>query len=213
MYSQADPTHRHAVRPASERRKPPDRGIVLLEAKDRIGPRIWALHGKVERPVVLRDDYYVDNTDNDFYRDHNGHAFLLLPYVAPDAEDRFAVADAAYRRAVALGVTERPEIFFTCVYLFQLPEYRCIHIHADREEDILSEAKCLQLMHFEKLRMLDELGRVRFGVRDGRKVMPVECHCERPDAGPSTNLTFALNSLVLHHAYSAGQLQAAWDSP
>lgn len=211
MYTGAEHTAPDGLRPQSQRRVPPDRGIVLLDAKDRIGPRIWALYGKVDRPVVLRDDLYLDNSLNDFYRDNNGQAFLLLPYIAADAADRFEQADAAYRRAVALGVTERPEIFFTCVYLFQLPEYRCVHIHADDADQVLEEQKCLQLMEFEKLRLLDEMGATRFSVQADRKILPVSVHCALESGRPSTNLLFALNSLVLHHRYSAAGLQSVWD--
>ena len=211
MYTGVEHTAPDGLRPQSQRRVPPDRGIVLLDAKDRIGPRIWALYGKVERPVVLRDDLYLDNALNDFYRDQDGRAFLLLPYIAADARDRFDRADAAYRRAVALGVTERPEIFFTCVYLFQLPEYRCVHIHADEADQVLEEEKCIQLMEFEKLRQLDELGASRFSVQRDRKIMPVSVQCEIDSGRPSTNLLFALNTLALHHGYDAPRLQSVWD--
>lgn len=200
----------NAMRSPEQRRRPPDRGIVLLDAKDRIGPKIWALYGKVDRPTVLRDDLYIDSALNDFYRDNDGYAFLLLPYTSPDSPDHFAIADAAYRRAVALGVTEKPEIFFTCVYQFQLPEYRCIHIHADVGEQILEADKCLRLMAFEKLRLLDEMGETRFSVQADKKIFPVSIHCANAGAKPSTNLQLALNTLVLHHGFDSQQLQAAW---
>lgn len=200
------------LRPDFQRRKPPDRGIVLLAAKGRLGPKIWALYGKVERPVVLRDDCYLDNAQNPFYRDQDGHAFLLVPYIAPDTASSFELADAAYRRAVALGVIEKPEIFFTCVYQFQLPEFRCLHIHADKADEVLEEDKCIQLMGFEKLRLRYEPGTLRFSVEQGKKLMPVTVHCERNAAAPSTNLLFALNSLVLHHYYNVSKLQSVWDT-
>lgn len=211
MFSKVNSVQTGEVRPESQRRVPPDRGIILLDAKDRIGPKIWALYGKVERPVVLKDDLYVDNALNDFYRDLDGYPFLLLPYVAPETPEHYTVADAAYRRAVALGVTERPEIFFTCVYLFQLPEYRCVHIHADQPDEVLNEEKCLQLMAFEKLRLWDSLTNAQFSVAAGTKILPVTVEAVIPSAKPSTNLLFAVNSLALHHGYSANRLQAAWD--
>ena len=211
MLTEANHSSSGALRPESSRRVPPDRGIVLLDAKDRIGPKIWALYGKVERPVVLKDDLYLDNSLNDFYRDANGYPFLLLPYVSEDDQNRFEIADAAYRRAVALGVTERPEIFFTCVYLFQLPDYRCVHIHADKGDDILPEEKCLQLLEFEQLRLMDEMGRTQFTVQPGKKILPVTITCEHTQMQPSTNLQFALNTLVLHHAYDATKLQRVWE--
>lgn len=198
------------LRPQSQRRRPPDRGIVLLDAKDRIGPKIWALYGKVDRPIVLKDDLYLDNARNDFYRDDSGFAFLLLPYAQPDSPDRFEIADAAYRRAVALGVTEKPEVFFTCVYQFQLPEFRCIHIHADSNDQVLEEEKCLRLMTFEKLRLMDAMGNTDFSVKSATKIFPVQLHCENPEAEPSMNLQFALNTLVLHHGYDQAKLRYAW---
>lgn len=199
------------LRPQSQRRRPPDRGIVLLDAKDRIGPSIWALYGKVDRPVVLRDDLYLDNALNDFYRDDNGRAFLLLPYASEESPQRFEIADSAYRRAVALGVTEKPEIFFTCVYQFQLPEFRCIHIHADSGDQILEEDKCLRLMTFEKLRLMDSMGSTDFSVKPATKIFPVQIHCENSQAEPSMNLQFALNTLVLHHGYDLARLRSAWN--
>lgn len=210
MYTEVNPVSHGELRHESQRRCPPDRGIVLLEAKDRIGPMIWALYGKVDKPTVLKDDLYVDNALNDFYRDSNGFPFLLLPFVSAAAANRFEVADAAYRRAVALGVIERPEIFFTCVYQFQLPEYRCLHIHADRGAEVLEEEKCLRLMNFEKLRLLDEMGETHFTLRTETKLFPVEVHCQHADAEPSMNLQFALNTLVIHHGYNAEQLASAW---
>lgn len=211
MQTELNTVESDELRPETERRVPPDRGIVLLDAKDRIGPKIWALYGRVDRPAVLRDDLYLDSALNDFCRDSNGYPFILLPYVPPDAENRFELADAAYRRAVALGVTEKPEIFFTCVYQFQLPEYRCVHIHADRGDQILEEEKCLRLMEFEKLRQFEELGTVTIAVNIDRKILPVSLHCENAQAEPSTNMQFALNTLVLHHGYNADKLQQAWD--
>lgn len=210
MYTEVTPVSHGELRDESQRRSPPDRGIVLLEAKDRIGPMIWALYGKVDRPTVLKDDLYIDNALNDFYRDSSGYPFLLLPYVSVAAANRFEIADAAYRRSVALGVTERPEIFFTCVYQFQLPEYRCLHIHADKSDEVLEEEKCLRLMHFEKLRLLDEMGETHFSLRADTKLFPVVVHCQQADATPSMNLQFALNTLVLHHGYGVEQLTAAW---
>ena len=206
-----DSTRQAELRPQAQRRVPPDRGIVLLDAKGRIGPRIWALYGRVDRPVVLKDDYYLDNSLNPFYRDAQGHAFLLLPFVEPDAADRYEIADAAYRRAVALGITESPEIFFTCVYQFQLPEYRCVNIHADTAEEKLPESKYLQLMVFEKLRLGYPSGALRFVVEVGKKIMPVTVQREQTTIEPSTNLLFAVNSLVLHYGYDTDRLQAAWD--
>ncbi len=198
-----------SLRPDHLRRTPPDRGIIPLEAKGRIGPAIWALYGKVDRPVILKDDVYIDNKLNDFYRDAQGWAFLLLPYIAEDATDRFEQADAAYRRAVALGITERPEIFFTCVYQFQLPEYRCIDAHADRGEHIVEEQKCLLLMGFEKARLGDALGLTGFSLRPNDKTKPVAIDSS---GKASTNLVFALNTLVLHHNYDLAALQRAWET-
>lgn len=196
-----------SLRPSDQRRVPPDRGIVLLAAKDRIGPAIWSLYGRVDRPVILKDDLYLDNNVNDFYRDQQGRAFLLLPYIAEDAEDRFELADAAYRRAVALGVSERPEIFFTCVYQFQLPEYRCTHVHADNTEDIVEEDKCLTLLGFEKARLGAVMGEVGFTLQPGKKINPVLVNAA---AEPSINMMFALTTLVLHHAYDLPRLQRSW---
>ncbi len=194
------------LRPESERRTKPDRGIVLLQAKDRIGPFIWALYGKVERPVILKDDLYIDNSLNDFYRDEQGRCFLLLPYVSDDDPKCFEVADAAYRRAVALGVVERPEIFFTCVYQFQLPEYRCIDIHSDSGNEILEVDKCITLLNFEKARLGMASKTIGFELVD-RKIKPVVMHA---DQEPSINMEFALNSLALHHEYDAAKLTDLW---
>lgn len=197
------------LRPAEERRRPPDRGIILLQAKDRIGPKIWALYGKVDKPTILKDDLYLDNSLNDFYRDANGYAFLLLPYFTEDDPNRFEAADAAYRRAAALGITEKPEVFFTCVYQFQLPDYRCVAIHKDKAEDILEEEKCLTLMAFEKARLSPQLEDALFLVESSRKIKPVDI-ISKGEASP--NLTFALNMLAIHHHYDSEGLQAAWDN-
>ena len=207
MSSQPNDQNSPALRPDHQRRVPPDRGIIPLEAKERIGPKIWALYGKVDRPVILKDDLYIDNKFNEFYRDQNGWAFLLLPYIPENAPDRFEQADAAYRRAVALGVTERPEIFFTCVYQFQLPDYRCIDAHTDRGDEIVEEEKCLLLMAFEKARLADVMGATGFTLHRGEKINPVTIHCS---GKPSTNLVFAVNTLVLHHGYDLVKLQQAW---
>jgi hypothetical protein len=204
-HSYPDPERRSP----EQRRVPPDRGIVLLQAKGRIGPEVWALYGKVERPVVLKDDLYIDNRLNDFYRDAMGRAFVLLPYVPEDVPNRFELADAAYRRAVALGVTEQPEIFFTCVYQFQLPDYRCIGIHADQDNEILSEPKCLQLLYFEQARLAEQMGATHLSIQTGVKIKPVTV---RSKGEPSNNLLFALNTLVLHHGYDVDQLCKVWDA-
>lgn len=196
------------VRAPDQRRRPPDRGIVLLSAKDRIGPEIWALYGKVDKPTILKDDLYLDPTKNNFCRDKHGHCFLLLPFVDPDASQRFEVADNAYRRARALGVTEKPEIFFTCVYQFQLPDYRCIDVHRSKGDEILEEEKCAKLIGFEKARLYDQLSDAQFNVHKQSKINPVTIY----SAGqPSTNLIFALNNLVLHHSYSTESLQQLWN--
>lgn len=196
------------LRPESQRRTPPDRGLVLLQAKDRVGPEIWVLYGKVDRPVILRDDLYLDNSLNDFYRDNKGRCFLLVPYAEEQTPNRYQIADEAYKRAMALGITERPEIFFTCVYQFQLPEYCCIDIHAARGKEILEENKCHTLIGFEKARLAEQMGPTRFSVQQGKKIQPVTIHAE---AEASINLKFALNTLILHHGYSGDKLQSCWD--
>jgi len=196
------------VRAPDQRRRPPDRGIVLLSAKDRIGPEIWALYGKVDKPTILKDDLYLDPSKNNFCRDKLGHCFLLLPYANPEAADCFEIADNAYRRARALGVTEKPEIFFTCVYQFQLPDYRCIDVHRSKGEEILEEDKCIKLVTFEKARLFDQISDAQFNVHRQSKINPVTIYC----AGqPSTNLVFALNNLVLHHNYTTEALQQLWE--
>lgn len=196
------------LRTPEQRRSPPDRGIVLLDAKERLGPQIWALYGRVDVPVVLKDDLYLDNRFNDFYRDNNGHAFLLLPAIVQDPAARYEVADAAFRRAVALGVTENPIIFFTCVYQMQLPDYCCVDIHTAAPKEVLPEEKCRTLLHFEQARLGDEMGEAWFSVDHGKKMNPVTIHCA---GATSINLEFALNTLVLHHGYLAGDLQGLWD--
>ena len=191
------------IRPSNERRTPPDRGIVPLAAKERIGPKIWSLYGKVDHPTLLKDDRFVEASLNDFYRDKNGWAFLLIPYVAEDDPNRPAIADAAYRRAVALGITERPEVFFTCLYHFQLPEYRCIAIHNDDAKDVVEEDKCLVMVEYESARWADQLTDARVTIKAGRKIRPVTLDNV---AEPSNNLIFALNTLYIHHGYGQEQL-------
>ena len=203
MNQQAEPERR----PEQQRRPQPDRGIILLDAKDRIGPKIWALYGRVEKPVILRDDTYIDNRFNGYYRDAQGHAFLLVPLVDDNAPDRYEQADLAYRRAVALGVTEGPELFFTCLYQFEIPDYCCVDIHAAKPDEILLEDKCLTLMGFEKARLAPGLDSVEFVVAAGLKVKPVSVlHA----SAESSNLMFATNTLVLHHGYGADQLNQCW---
>lgn len=201
-----------SLRPPEQRRTPPDRGIVLLEAKGRIGPHVWALYGRVEKPVILKDDLYLDNSLNEFYRDSEGQAFILLPYLAEsesEADDvkRMELADAAYRRAIALGVTERPEIFFSCVYQFQVPDYRCVAIHSDRGSDILQEDKCLRLIAFEQARLKDQLAKPSFHIESGKKIQPLTI---RSAGEPSNNLLYALNTLVIHHGYTEDGINALW---
>lgn len=196
------------LRPEQQRRKPPDRGIIPIQAKGRIGPELWALFGKVDKPVILKDDRYLNAEDNEFYRDPQGRAFLLLPYVEESNPQRYEIADAAFRRAVALGVCERPEVFFTCLYQFQLPEYRCIHVHADKPEDVLEEGKCLLLMAFEKARLKTEMGAAGFTLERHKKITPVAVHSM---GQASNNLIFALNTLVLHHNYDLVQVNRAWE--
>ena len=197
------------LRGPEQRRVPPDRGIVLLSAKGRIGPQIWALYGKVDTPAILKDDKYEDNRDNEFYRDSKGCALLLLPYVSQDDPKRYELVDKIYRRSVGLGITESSMIFFTCVYQFDVPDYCCIAVHEASGDDILAEEKCHTLVHFERARLGEQMGETRFSVEQGRKVKPVTIHSNRP---ASTNLALALNMLVLHHQYSEKALQTLWDS-
>lgn len=196
------------LRPEHQRRTLPDRGIIPIQAKGRIGPELWALFGKVDKPVILKDDLYLNADDNEFYRDQQGRAFMLLPYVEESNPQRYEIADAAFRRAVALGVCERPEVFFTCLYQFQLPEYRCIHVHADKPEDVLEEHKCLLLMAFEKARLKTEMGATGFTLDRQKKINPVTV-LSMSEA--SNNLIFALNTLVLHYNYDLIQVNLAWE--
>jgi hypothetical protein len=208
MNDQAENTATAELRSPEQRRVPPDRGIVLLEAKGRVGPKIWALYGKVDQPVILKDDKFVDNRYNEFYRDNQGRAFLLLPLIAPDDAERYELADAAYRRAVGLGVTENAMIFFTCVYQFDIPDYCCIAIHSATGQDVLEEDKCHTLLRFEQARLGERMGTTEFLVEVGKKVKPVAIQSDVP---ASANLDFAANMLVLHHQYTAVELQQLWD--
>ena len=209
MNQQADPPMTSPqLRSPEQRRVPPDRGIVLLDAKGRLGPKIWVLYGKVQLPAILKDDKYVDNRHNEFYRDSQGRAFLLVPYISPDDPKRYELADAIYRRAVGLGVTESSMIFFTCVYQFEIPDYACIAIHSSSGDDVLAEDKCHTLLQFEQARLGEQMGQTYFTVEAGRKVKPVSVQSAVP---PSNNLLFAANMLVLHHRYGADDLQALWE--
>lgn len=204
----ADPKVNAQIRPANERRTPPDRGIIPLAAKERIGPKIWSLYAKVDQPCILKDDRFIDPSMNDFYRDQNGWAFLLLPYAAEDHPNRAEIADAAYRRAVALGITERPEVFFACLYHFQLPEYRCIAIHKDAPNDVIEEDKCVVMAEYEAARWADQLGNASITIDPQKKIRPVVIEHV---AEPSNNLIFALNTLYIHHGYAKDQLSALLD--
>lgn len=208
MNQQADDVLSPQLRDPDKRRVPPDRGIVLLDAKGRIGPQIWALYGKVDSPVILKDDKYLDNRHNEFYRDDKGRAFLLLPVIAADDTDRYEKVDAVYRRSVGLGVTENAMIFFTCVYQFDIPDHCCIAIHSASGHDVLAEDKCRTLMRFEQARVGQDMGYIEFRVDATKKVKPVSIISDIP---ATPNLQFAANMLVLHHRYSALQLQALWD--
>lgn len=203
-----EPELQPELRPQQQRRQQPDRGIIPIQAKGRIGPELWALFGKVDKPVILKDDLYLNSEDNEFYRDSQGRAFLLLPYVEESNPQRYQIADAAFRRAVALGICERPEVFFTCLYQYQLPEYRCIHVHADKSEDVLEENKCLLLMAFEKARLQSTMGTAQFTLERDKKIAPVTVHST---GKASNNLLFALNTLVLHHGYDQARVNHAWE--
>jgi hypothetical protein len=193
------------IRPAEQRRTPPDRGVIPLAAKDRIGPKIWALYGRVDTPVLLKDDRYIEASFNGFYRDQNGWAFLLVPYVSEDDPNRAEIADAAYRRAVALGIIERPEVFLTCLYHYQLPEYRILAIHLDEPDDVIEEDKCLVIVDYECARLADQLTAACISVDANRKIKPVSV---LNADGLSNNLIFALNTLFIHHNYDEASLNA-----
>jgi hypothetical protein len=205
--STGNPKIQPTIRPAAERRRPPDRGIIPLAAKDRIGPKLWALYGKVDTPILLKDDRYIESGLNDFYRDSQGWAFLLVPYVAENDPSRASIADAAYRRAVALGITERPELFLSCLYHYQLPEYRCLAIHQDEPADVIEADKCLVMIEYERARLADQLAASRLAFDSSKKIKPVsvlnaETH--------SNNVIFALNTLYIHHHYDESSLTSLW---